>query len=1075
MRKLLCLLVLFHLLVVAVAQNNTGLTLKMVDKPISLVLNEITKKAGYSFIIPTDKLDMKKKISINVKNQPIQNVLDVVFKGMDVTYRIEGKNVYVAKSVKKKSALSERNVQVSGIVVDENGEPFIGAVVVDKLTNAGTVTDMNGNFTISVPEGNVLNVSYIGYTTTVLKASDKKNLMVKLYEDTKKLDEVVVVGYGVQKKSDLTGAITSVKADDLNSTPTTTMAEMLRGKATGIQVNMVSSKPGGSSNIFIRGRRSLSGGNSPLYVVDGVPMESIDDINSNDISSLEVLKDASAQSVYGARAANGVILITTKRGVEGKPKVDYNFYIGKQNIHRNFDFYNGEEWADFRREAWKNANNGECVEESCFSETMRDVMNSGEWVDWEKLMIKPALQQKHDVTVRSGNDKTKLAFSLGYYSQDGMVINSGYDRITGRLNIDHKILKTLNLGANLYYAHAKTENADGSFNRFITMPPLAKVYNEDGSLRMDVTDAGESHYNPLWNMSRSVNDEVSDNYLTNLYLDWEIVKGLTYRANGSMSYRNNQKDSYLYRDHTTGKDTNGKATIKNVLRTEYLFENILNYNKEFNKIHRLGITLMQSVNAIKTTTNEQSAMGFSNDEKTYNAFSSAMEYGIPVHGISERKLLSYLGRVNYTLMDRYIFSASLRVDGSSVFGKDNKYGYFPSLAASWRLNEESFMKKIDWISNLKLRTSWGQVGNQAVDPYSTLGVTERYINEFGGENNVQIGFLPGDKLWNPKLKWETTTSTNIGLDFGFFKERISGTLEVYKTKTTDLLVTRKISQNLGYATQLENMGEVENKGVELLLTGYPIRNNKVTWALNYSISANRNKILKITGETDEEGKPKDDINSKWFIGKPMNVYYDYQFDGIWQTGDDIANSTMPNAQPGMIRVADVDGNGSIDDDDRIVIERDPKWISSFGTSLNIYGVDLALDFYVSHGGVVYNSYLTNWEQGGDLSGKRNGIKRDYWTPENPSNTTPAPNYTQVPAYITSLGYQDASYIRLRNLTIGYTLPLEISRKLFVQKLRVYFTANNLWTKTKVQSYSPETNTGAYPEPRTLLFGLNLSF
>lgn len=325
------------------------------------------------------------------------------------------------------------------------------------------------------------------------------------------------------------------------------------------------------------------------------------------------------------------------------------------------------------------------------------------------------------------------------------------------------------------------------------------------------------------------------------------------------------------------------------------------------------------------------------------------------------------------------------------------------------------------------------------------------------------------------MKWETTTSTNIGLDFGFFKERISGTLEVYKTKTTDLLVTRKISQNLGYATQLENMGEVENKGVELLLTGYPIRNNKVTWALNYSISANRNKILKITGETDEEGKPKDDINSKWFIGKPMNVYYDYQFDGIWQTGDDIANSTMPNAQPGMIRVADVDGNGSIDDDDRIVIERDPKWISSFGTSLNIYGVDLALDFYVSHGGVVYNSYLTNWEQGGDLSGKRNGIKRNYWTPENPSNTTPAPNYTQVPAYITSLGYQDASYIRLRNLTIGYTLPLEISRKLFVQKLRVYFTANNLWTKTKVQSYSPETNTGAYPEPRTLLFGLNLSF
>lgn len=1075
MRKLLCLLVLSHMLVMAVAQNNTGLTLKMVNKPIALILSEITKSAGYSFVIPTNDLDVKKKVSIDVKNQSIQTVLDIVFKGMNVTYRIDGKNVYIAKSVKKEESPSKGHVQVVGMVVDENGEPFIGATVIDPATNTGTVTNIDGNFSISVPDGSMLDISYIGYATATLKASDKKKLMVKLYEDTRKLDEVVVVGYGVQKKSDLTGAITSIKSEDLNSTPTTTMAEMLRGKAAGIQVNVVSSKPGGSSNIIIRGRRSLSGGNAPLYVVDGVPMESIDDINSNDIASLEVLKDASAQSVYGARAANGVLLITTKRGIEGKPRVDYNFYIGNQNIHRNFDFYNGEEWAAYRREAWKNGHDGQYLEEDCFSETMRDVMNSGEWVDWEKLMIKSALLQKHDVTVRSGNEKTKLAFSLGYYNQDGMVMNSGYNRITGRLNIDHKIFKTLSLGANLYYAHAKTETADGSFNRFITMPPLAKIYNDDGSLRMDVTDAGEAHYNPLWNMDRSVNDENSDNYLTNLYLDWEIIKGLTYRANGSMSYRNNQKGSYLFRDHTTGKDTNGKATVGNVLRTEYLFENILNYNKEFKHIHRLGVTLMQSVNAIKTTTNEQSAMGFPNDEKTYNAFPSAIEFGVPVRGISERKLLSYLGRVNYTLMDRYIVSASLRVDGSSVFGKENKYGYFPSFAASWRLSEESFMKKVDWISNLKLRGSWGQVGNQAITPYSTLGLTERYINEFGGEKNVQIGFLPGSELWNPKLKWETTTSTNIGFDFGFFKERISGTLEIYKTKTTDLLVTRKISQSLGYATQLGNMGEVENKGVEFLLTGYPIRNNKVTWALNYSIAANRNKILKITGETDENGKPKDDINSNWFIGKPMNVYYNYQFDGIWQTDDDIANSAMPNAKPGMIRVADVDGNGSIDSDDRIVIERDPKWISSFGTSLTMYGVDLAVDFYVSHGGVVNNSYLTSWEQGGDLSGKRNGIKRDYWTPENPSNTTPAPNYAQVPAYITSLGYQDASYIRLRNLTIGYTLPMEISRKLYVQKLRVYFSANNLWTKTKVQSYSPETNTGSYPEPRTLLFGLNLSF
>ena len=1076
MRKLLCLLVFLYVIGLAMAQTGTGVTLKMVDKPISAVLNEITKNAGYSFVIPTNELNVKKHVTIDVKNQSIDKVLDLLFKNMDCAYRIDGKNVYVSKSVKQQNAHSKGQVKVRGIVMDENGEPIIGATVIDKASNIGTTTDLDGNFSMTVPEGGMIDISYIGYTSAQIKATDAKSLNVRLYEDTRKLDEVIVVGYGVQRKSDLTGAIASVSADDLNATPTTTMAEMLRGKAAGIQVNMTNAKPGGSSNIYIRGRRSLSGDNAPLYIVDGVPMQSIDEINSSDIASLEVLKDASSQSIYGARAANGVILITTKRGVDGKPRVDYNFYIGSQNIHRNFDFYNGDEWAAYRREAWKNANGTDNYnEEDCFSETMRDVMQSGEWVDWEDLMIKSAMQQKHDITIRSGNEKSKMAFSLGYYDQSGMVMNSGYNRITGRLNVDHKIFKTLSLGANLFYSHSKTESADGTFNRFITMPPLAKVYKDDGSLRMDVTDAGENHYNPLWNMNRAINDLKTDNFLTNLYVDWEIIPGLTYRANGSMTYRNENTGSYLYRDHTTGRDTNGKATVKTKLRTEFLFENILNYNKEFNKIHRLGITLMQSVNAMKTTETEQTAMGFSSDEKGYNALSSAVNFNTPIRGISERKLLSYLGRVNYTLMDRYIFSAALRVDGSSVFGKNNKYGYFPSFAASWRLGEESFMKRVDWVSNLKLRASWGQVGNQAIDPYSTLGLTPAHMNEFGGENNVQVGFLPGDELWNPDLKWETTTSTNIGLDFGFFKERISGTLEVYQTKTTDLLVKRKISQSLGYSSQLMNLGEVENKGVEFSIIGYPIRNKILTWALNYSISANRNKIVKITGETDEDGKPLDDVTSKWFIGKPMNVYYDYKFDGIWQTGDDIENSHMPNAQPGMVKVADTDKNGSLTEADRVVLQRDPKWISSFGTSLNAYGVDLSVDFYVSHGGVINNTYLTSWEQGGDLSGKRNGIKRDYWTLENPSNTTPAPNYTQVPAYITSLGYQDASYIRLRNLTVGYTLPLDISRKFYVQKLRVYFSANNLWTKTKVQSYSPEVNTGSYPEPRTLLFGVNLSF
>ncbi|MEG1586057.1 MAG: TonB-dependent receptor [Bacteroidales bacterium] len=1069
MKKLFCALAFSHVLALS-AQDNANLSLKVENKPISVVLNEITKKAGYSFVIPTNGLDVNQLVSIDVTNQPVSQVLARLFGNTTVSYRIEGKSIYITRQTQPLGK-NKKAIDIKGTVLDEKGEPIIGATVVDPISNTGTVTDFNGKFSVLLPEGTELTVSYMGYESKKIKTGSKKELVVRLIEDSKKLDEVVVVGYGVQKKSDLTGAIVSIKSEDLNETPTSSMAEMLRGKAPGVQVNLGNAKPGGSSSILIRGRRSLSAGNNPLYIVDGVPMEQIDEINSNDIASLEILKDASSQSIYGARAANGVVLVTTKRGISGKPKVDYNFYIGRQDINRNFDFYNGPEWAEYRKEAFTNAN-GYYDEEQCFSSLMLDVLNSGNWVDWEDVMINPALQQKHDLTVRSGNDKSKMAFSLGYFDQNGIVRNSDYRRITGRLNIDHKILNNLSLGANLYYSNSRTNSADGSFNTFITMPPLAKIYNDDGSLRMDVTEVGDAHYNPLWNIDRAINEQKNDNFLTNLYIDWEIIKGLTYRANGSMNYRNEQLGSYLYRDHTVGRNTKGKALLNNTKITDYLFENILNYNKDFNTDNRLSATLMQSVNVINRRISENVGMGFANDEKGYDAISSAMEFGTPTWGITERKLLSYMGRVNYTLLNRYTVSAALRIDGSSVFGKNNKYGYFPSAAASWRVNEEKFMRNLLWISNLKIRGSWGQVGNQGVSPYSTLGLTDRYVNEFGDDK--MVGFLPGSELWNPNLKWETSTTTNFGLDFGFLKERISGVLEFYKTNTSDLLVKRSISQALGYTSQMVNLGKVENKGVEFALNGYPIRTSKVSWNLNYSISANRNKIVKITGETDENGKPLDDINSGWFIGKSMNVHYNYKFDGIWQLNDDIINSHMPTAQPGMVKVADVTGDGVISSDDRIIMNRDPKWISSFGTTLNLYGVDLSCDFYVSYGGILYNSYLTDFAKGGDMLGKLNGIKRDYWTQINPSNTAPAPNYVQQPAYMTALGYQDATYIRLRNLTVGYTLPREITKKFYIQNLRVYFTANNLWTKTDVLSYSPEVNTGGYPEPRTFLFGLNIS-
>jgi len=420
-----------------------------------------------------------------------------------------------------------------------------------------------------------------------------------------------------------------------------------------------------------------------------------------------------------------------------------------------------------------------------------------------------------------------------------------------------------------------------------------------------------------------------------------------------------------------------------------------------------------------------------------------------------------------------MFTAAIRVDGSSVFGANNKYGYFPSGAFAWRLSEEPFMKNADWLNNLKFRLSYGQVGNQGISPYTTLGLTDKYYTEFGSV--MKIGYLPGSDLSNPNLKWETSTSGNIGLDYGLFDGKIQGSFELYDTQTTDLLVYRSLSQTSGYSSQLVNLGHVQNRGIEATLSVTPIEKKDFSWTMNLTFYTNENTIKKIDGMLDESGKPKDDVNNKWFIGQPMNVYYDYVFDGIWQTSDDVANSHMPNAKPGSIKIKNVLEDDKITIDDRVIMERDPEWIGTFGTSFKYKNFDLTADLYYSHGGIMHNTYLTTFDTGGDLTGKRNGIKRNYWTADNPSNDAPAPNMMQAPAYINSLGYQDATYIRLRNVSFGYQIPKSIVGKIGADQVRIYSTLTNFWTKTDIQAYGPEQDPGDYPEPRTALIGLNVTF
>jgi TonB-linked SusC/RagA family outer membrane protein len=971
-------------------------------------------------------------------------------------------------------ALAQERSITGKVSSDQETLPSVSIQV--KGTTKRTGTDLNGNYKIGASNTDVLVFTYLGFLTKEVPVSAISGnvLNVTLKKNVSELNEVVVVGYGTQRKSDVSGSIVSIKPDAMNAIPTTSISEMLRGKASGVQITTESSRPGGSSNILIRGQRSLSGGNAPLYIVDNVPVNNINDINSADIASVEILKDAASQAIYGTRAANGVILITTKRGIAGKVGIDYNGYVGVQQLKKNFSLYDGEEWASLRREAFRTEDPaGNYVsDEVAFDAITRQVMASGEAIDWQKFMINDAWSQKHDLSIRGGSEKTQVAASLGYFDQRGMVSGAGFRRGTGRLNIDQKINSKVSVGANLSVTRNKLTQEDGNLNEYIITSPLAQPYDANGDLQLFVN--GEKTTNPKFLNEQTLNETTTNRLLFNIFSNFDLFEGFRYRINANMNTRTNEQGTYRSKYYLKGSNIGNAATISSGNYNDYLIENILSYEKELNAKNRFDVTLLQSVYKEVSRTTGLSGSQLPTDLLGYNGLPSAQVLGTPSRTVTDRMLLSYMGRLRYTLMDKYLFTLTTRVDGSSVFGPSNKYGAFPSASFAWRIEQEEFLKSVKWIDQLKLRVNYGQVGNQAVSPYTTLGEVNAYPFLFG-DGSFQTGYLPNSQLSNPNLKWETTTSLNLGVDFDFLKGRIAGAIEFYNTDTKDLLVKKSINQSLGYSSVLVNLGKVNNKGVEVLLNTIPVKIKDFTWGIDLTFTANRNKLVKITGDVDAEGKPVNDLDNNWFIGKPINVYYNYIFDGIWQTDDHISSSAMPTAKPGDIRVKDISGDNKIDANDRDIIYRDPKWYGSFGTSFKYKAFDLVLDFYTVQGSVRSNPYLYDFNSGGSLTGKTNGIKVNYWTPENPSNEFPRPRNSASILYFSSLGYQNNSYIQFRTATIGYTLPTKLVDKAGIKRVRTYVTGNNIFNRTDYSSYSPEVTAGGYPEPRTFIFGLNVSF
>ncbi|MEQ7799142.1 TonB-dependent receptor [Pedobacter sp. ASV1-7] len=981
---------------------------------------------------------------------------------------------------------------ISGRVVDGSDNSTLPSVSIKvKGTQKTTSTDVNGKYEISVADTDVLIFTYIGFQVQEVPVAGKSVLNIVLQSSNQQMQEVVVVGYGTQKKSDITGAVSTVSMEKATAIPTTNVAEMLRGQAAGVQVTLGSARPGGTSNIQIRGRNSIRGGNDPLVVLDGFPIENINDVNPEDIASIEVLKDASAQAIYGARASNGVILITTRKGATGKMTVGISSYFTAQRLTKNFDLYNAEEFAQFRREA-KRTNNPDgsySTDEVNFGGSAQapEYINfkAGNYVNWEDAVLRDTWLSSNTVSLSGGNENTKIFTSATYFNQSGLIPSSAYKRGSFRFNIDQKITDRASIEANINIATDKQRRESANLD-FITISPFTGPYDLNGNLVRNVAgaNASSSTINPLWNIRESDNEIKNNFYNLNLVGNYKFSENFSYKLNTLFSRKFADEGTYLSKLHSAGVTPNGSATLANVLREEYLIENILNYKTEINEIHKLDFTFVQSINQRNTSRTLMTGTGFGNDLLGFDGITNALNFKT-TRAEEQYRLSSFLGRARYNLMDKYLLTLTARRDGASVFAENKKWGFFPAASVAWQMHRESFLKDVKVIDQLKFRASYGAVGNQSLNPYTTLGVVDANPYIFGGV--IVGGNLPGTVLPNPNLTWETSTTFNAGFDFGLFGNRLTGSVEYYDTQTTDLLADISLGGTSGFSSTITNGAASKNKGIELLLTGQLIRNSKMNWSVTGTFSRNTNEIVK-TGIVDINGKPKDDLGRGRYVGRPINIIRTMVFDGIFQTDAEALASAQGSKggtvtpfqsaatlYAGAIRLKDVNGDGIINDQDNVIIGTDPKWFGSISTNFEYKGFELLADLYIVEGATRYNPYLASFNEGGTFQSVRNGIKVDYWTPERPSNNYPRPNYNSAPANITALGIADASYVRLRTLSLGYSLPTSLISKAGVSNAKIYLTGTNLFTITDYKSYSPENNANDFPDTKAFTLGLKVGF
>ena len=1037
-------------------------------------------------------------------------------------------------------------VLVKGTVIDKTGESVIGASIQVKGTTQGTITDIDGKFSLGVPDKkSVIVISFIGYATKELQVDPSKPMSIVLEEDTKVLDEVVVVGYQEVRKKDLTGSVAKADMNELLNTPVGSFDQTLGGRIAGVNVSSGEGTPGGTMNIVIRGNNSLTQDNSPLYVIDGFPVEDAaiaSTINPSDIESLDILKDASATAIYGARGANGVVIITTKKGKVGKAQITYDGSVTMQHVTRTIPMMDAYEFVKLQAETYPasiaNSTGGYLMEYQGKQWTLEDYRDIFQY-DWQDEILRTALQHNHNIRITGGTEGVRYNASVSYYNQDGILLNSGYERFQARANTVVKrdkldISLTTNYSRSIQTGSTPSETSySGMNNLFYSVwgyRPVTYPNKSMESLLNDVMDeAIDSSNDYRFNPIRSLKEEYRKYYINNLqmngYVSYEFIKGLKLKVSGGYTYDARKNDQFNNSNTRYGGPTSTDKVNAQIIRNErltWLNENTLTYQTNIKKKHffnsLIGITFQNSdyeYYSLKSTHIPNESLGMAGMADGTLSSSSSLK--------SSWAMMSYLARLNYNYKSKYYATASFRADGSSKFSKKHRYGYFPSGSLAWNFMEEEFMAPIKKVVGAgKLRVSWGLTGNNRIgeyDYYALLQMLKEKQGDYISNGSIPSGVYPFDNdmssvgmvpvsLPNEDLKWETTEQWNVGLDLSFFDERLNFTADVYRKTTRDLLLEASLPLVSGYYSATKNIGKVRNDGLELSLSTVNIKTKDFTWTSDFNIAFNKNVVLELAenqlslttaAKFDQNYNSQPSYIAK--VGLPMGMMYGYLYEGTYKYDDFIKSgnsytlkdnvpyfSSEANTQPGMPKYKDINGDGVIDSNDRTIIGRGlPIHTGGFTNSFAYKGFDLSIFFQWSYGNDIMNANRLFFENAGgkkDLNQFASYANR--WTPDNPDSDIPAATKSASNNVISSRIIEDGSYLRLKTVTLGYTFPKTLIAKAKLSNARVYLAAQNLWTWTSYSGYDPEVSIrnsaltpgldfSSYPRAFTLSFGVNLGF